>query len=150
MSKLRHLLLMQAVKKEDDNNDEILPYTAQTIAKFNEDPTELQTEYPYFMIMKRGGTFMFFVSKVPQYVRAVSGGVTQIFAPDETKTQTGDVLHQQYLQQCSANNTITYLDGHRYSDYNVTRTEDVFLWCSYDLYYWEGTAPTTKLYRKKG
>lgn len=93
---------------------------------------------------------MVFISTVPQYVMNNGDGIVQIIPKDCLLYATGQKVYSSSLGGLGGSLTVGMANGYMYYNYNIKRTDSRFLWCNHDLYYWEGTAPTTKLYRKKG
>lgn len=157
MSSFRHLLL-QLINNADNDNDttnEILPYSAQSIVEFVDNAEELEKQYPYLMILNRSSDVstivpIVFISTVPQYVLSNNNNVMQVIPKECLLYGTGQKIYNTSLAGLGGSDSLGVADGYMYYNYGVERPDNRFLWCNYDLYYWEGTVPSTKLYRQKG
>lgn len=152
MSKIRHLLLQML---KDSNDTELLSWSEQSLVEFVDKKEELEAQYPYLLILNRSSDLsniipMVFISTVPQYVMTSDDDIVQVVPKECILYATGQKIYANSLGGLGGSLSLGMNNGYMYYNYNVKRTNDRFLWCNYDLYYWEGTAPTTKIYRKKG
>lgn len=155
MSNFRHLLLQMLNDSENDDTTELLPWSEQSLVEFVDKKEELEEQYPYLLILNRSSDLsniipMVFMSTVPQYVMTSDDDVTQIIPKDCLAYGTGQKIYSSSLGGLGGSLYVGTSDDYKYYNYNVKRTSDRFLWCNHDLHYWEGTAPTAKIYRKKG
>lgn len=141
---------------QDDSGDEILPYSAQSLVEFVDNAEELEQQYPYLVILNRSSDAstivpMVFISTVPQYViLSNNNNVTQAIPKACLLYGTGQKIYKNSLSGLGGSASLGISDGYMYYNYGVERADNRFLWCNYDLYYWENGAPTSKLYRAKG